>query len=368
MAKMTVTPWEVKGDIDYGKLIKAFGVKPLKKMPEMFLEHVLFRREFTFAHRDIGLVFDCIRKGKPFNMMTGCMPTGKFHLGHLIVAQQIIHYQKLGAHCYIAIADVEAYHSRGQSLEESRKNAIEQYVKNYIALGLKPKNCEIYFQSNRSKDSGKANSYYRLQNLLASHATFNEFKAVYGDINPGKMLSAIQQAADMLHPQLSEFSGVGPTIVPVGIDQDPHLRLARDMSKRIKVYRFTQLTSSYHRFIPGLGGGKMSSSDPNSFIAMTDDAKTVKKKINKYAFSGGKETLEEHRKKGGNPHVDVAYQYLTLFEHDDKKLKKMHDDYVSGKLLSGEMKALAIEKINAFLKDHQKKLAKAGSQLKKFGF
>jgi tryptophanyl-tRNA synthetase len=63
------------------------------------------------------------------------MPTGKFHLGHMIVAEQMIFYQKLGARIYIAVADLEAYNARGQSLEESRKIAVEQYIANYIALG-----------------------------------------------------------------------------------------------------------------------------------------------------------------------------------------------------------------------------------------
>ena len=42
--------------------------------------------------------------------------------------------------------------------------------------------------------------------------------------------------------------------------------------------------------------------------------------INKYAFSGGRDTIEEHRKLGGNTDVDVAYQYLTFFLEDDDKL------------------------------------------------
>jgi len=367
MAKQVVTPWEVQGDIDYGKLIKQFGVQPLDRIPDFFKEHVLFRRQFTFAHRDVGIVFDAIKKKEPFAMMTGMMPTGKFHIGHMMVAQQIIAYQKLGAKIYITVADVEAYQSRGIPFSEGRKTAIEEYIKNYIALGLSPKNCDLYFQSERSTDAKKSNAYYRLQNELARHATFNEFKAVYGDITPGKMFAATLQAADMLHAQLLPFEGPIPTIVPVGIDQDPHLRLARDLMKRLKTHKFKALTSSYHRFLPGLGGGKMSSSDPTSFIALTDDAKTVKNKINKYAFSGGRATLEEHRKKGGDPHVDVAYQYLTLFEEDDKKLSQIHDDYVSGKLLSGEMKALAIEKINTFLAKHQTAYAKTDTMLAKFG-
>ena len=86
-------------------------------------------------------------------MMTGLMPSGNFHLGHMILAKQMIFYQKLGAKLYIAVADLEAYNARGMSLEELRKVAIDQYLINYIALGLNPKNCDIYFQSERSNNA-----------------------------------------------------------------------------------------------------------------------------------------------------------------------------------------------------------------------
>ncbi len=367
MVEATITPWDVSGEIDYGKLIREFGVYPLEKLPSVFNENVLFRRKIVFAHRDIQRILEAIRDKKPFVMMTGLMPTGKFHFGHMVVAQQMIFYQKLGAKLYIAVADIEAYNARGQSLEESKKIAIEEYIKNYIALGLKPENCEIYFQSDRSSNAKKASAYYRLQNLLAKYVTFNEFKAVYGDITPGKMLVSLLQAADMLHPQLHEFEGPVPVLVPVGIDQDPHLRLARDIASRIKSPSFIQLSSTYNLFVPGLGGGKMSSSDPNSYIALTDDSKTVEKKIKKYAFSGGQPTIEEHRKKGGDPDIDISFQYLRMFfEPDDKKLKKIYDDYKSGKLLSGELKSIAIDKINAFLKEHHKKRESAAKLLDKF--
>lgn len=362
-----VTPWEVEGEIDYDKLIKEFGLSPLRQISDVFEKNVLFRRKIVFSHRDIQRILESIRDKKKFAMMTGLMPTGKFHLGHMILAQQMIFYQKLGAKIYIAVADLEAYNARGQSLEESRKIATEQYIPNYIALGLKPENCEIYFQSERSKNAEKSNAYYVLQNLLARYATFNEFKAVYGEISPGKMISALLQAADMLHVQLPEFEGTCPVIVPVGIDQDPHIRLARDISKRIRDFRFTQLSSTYHLFMPGLGGGKMSSSDSNSFIAMTDTPKEVETKIKKYAFSGGRNTVEEHKKHGGNPDIDVSYQYLKFFfEPDDEKLKKIHDDYKSGKMLTSELKEVLIEKINEFLKEHQKKMQLAKKQVGKF--
>jgi tryptophanyl-tRNA synthetase len=367
MAKSMITPWEVTGDIDYDKLLKEFGIQPLGELPEVFNENVLFRRKVVFAHRDIGRIMNAMKNKSPFVMMTGLMPTGKFHIGHMLLAQQMIFYQKMGAKIYIAVADIEAYNARNQSLEDSRKIAIDEYITNYIALGLKPENCDIYFQSSRSDDAGKSNAYYRLQNVLARHATFSEFKAVYGEITPGKMVSSLLQASDMLHPQLKEFEGKVPVVVPVGVDQDPHLRIARDMSQRIKTEEFVQLSSTYHKFMPGLGGGKMSSSDPSSFIALTDTPEEAKKKINKYAFSGGQPTVEEHRKKGGNPDIDVSFQYLMMFfEPDDEKLSRIYEDYKSGKLLSGELKAILIEKMGEFLAEHHKKREKAKKQIGKF--
>jgi len=366
--KKVFNPWDVSGNINYDKLIKQFGITLMKKLPDVFNKELLFRRGIIFAHRDFQRILDFIKNKKKFVMMTGLMPTGKFHLGHAILAKQFIFYQKLGAKIYIAVADIEAYNARNQSLEESKNIAIEEYLTNYVALGLDLSKTEIYFQSDRDKDGKKAGAYYRLQNLLARHATFNEFKAVYGEISPGKMISSLLQASDMLHPQLEEFEGICPVVVPVGIDQDPHLRLARDISKRIKTDKFVQLSSTYHLFAPGLKGmkSKMSASDSNSYIALTDDKKTVKNKINKYAFSGGQPTLEEHRKKGGNPDIDVSYQYLRMFlEEDDMKLKGIYKNYKSGHMTTGELKKYTIEKLNDFLEKHQKERIKSKKLVEK---
>lgn len=362
-----VTPWEVSGTINYEKLVKEFGITRFSELPAQFREHLLFRRNIVFAHRDFDRILLALKQKKPFAMMTGLMPTGTMHIGHLLVAQQMAFYQSLGAHVYIAVADLEAYSARNQSLEESRKIALEEYIPSYIALGLKPDQCDIYFQSERSSNAQKSNAYYRLQNLLARTITFNEFRAVYGEISPGKMMAALLQASDMLHPQLPEFEGQMPVVIPVGVDQDPHLRLARDASQRIKKPSFVQLSSTYHSFMPGLKGGKMSSSDPTSFISVGESEKEVEKKIKKYAFSGGKDTLEEHRKHGGNPDIDVSFLYLKyLFETDDKKLAEIEKKYRSGIMLSSELKNYTIEKINSFLKEHQKKRADAVRRIDSF--
>lgn len=366
--KMLVTPWEVRGNVDYERLIKEFGIKPLPELPKEFEDNILFRRKVVFAHRDFEIILNAIKNKKKFIMMTGLMPTGKFHLGHMLLAKQFILYQELGAKLYLAVADLEAYGARQKPLSELRKAAIEQYLLNYIALGLKPKNVDFYFQSARSTDAKKSNAFYSLASQFSRYATFNEFKAVYGEISPGKISASLIQAADMYHPQLPEFEDKCPTFIPVGTDQDPHIRISRGMANRHKEHKFIPIASTYHKFLPGLkGSGKMSSSDETSFIAMTDTEKEVKNKINKYAFSGGQATIEEHRKKGGNPDIDVSFQYLKMFfEPDDNKLQEIHDNYKSGSLLTSELKQILIEKINTFLKKHQKEREKARKQVDKF--
>ena len=47
--------------------------------------------------------------------------------------------------------------------------------------------------------------------------------------------------------------------------------------------------------------------------------------INKYAFSGGKDTIAEHRQFGGNPDIDISYQYLSFFLEDDEELARIYE-------------------------------------------
>ena len=63
----------------------------------------------------------------------------------------------------------------------------------------------------------------------------------------------------------------------------------------------------------------------------------------------------------------VASGYLSMFfEEDDERIEQIHDDYKAGKLLTGELKAMLIEKITKFLTEHQKKLKAADKELHKF--
>jgi tryptophanyl-tRNA synthetase len=366
-----INPWDSEDVKDYGRLMKDFGIEPfgnvIKNVPEPSL---YMRRGIIFGHRDFGKIAECMRRRKSFVMLTGLMPSGKFHLGHKMVADEFIYLQEHGAKTYICVADTEAYNMRQKSFEELRKTAIEEYLLNYIALGLKPKNCDFYFQSARSSDAEKSNAYYRTIGIISRRVTMSELRAIYGELTPGKIISVFTQVADILHPQLPEFEGKMPTVVPVGVDQDPHIKLTRDIAAKLNRagdFRFEIPGSTYHEFMKGLKGGKMSSTDPLSYIALTDDPKTVKTKIMKYAFSGGRETIKEHRKHGGNPDVDVSFQMLQfMFEPDDRKIKKIREDYESGKMLTGELKQILVDKLTQFLTKHQQKREKAKNSVHKF--
>ncbi|MCL7418969.1 MAG: tryptophan--tRNA ligase, partial [Halalkalicoccus sp.] len=80
------------------------------------------------------------------------------------------------------------------------------------------------------------------------------------------------------------------------------------------------------------------------------------------AYSGGQSSVEAHRELGGNPEVDVSYQFLYyFFEESDERVEQLAREYRDGALLSGELKEIAATKIADFLEGHQKRRAALGS-------
>ncbi|RLJ08916.1 MAG: tryptophan--tRNA ligase [Candidatus Aenigmatarchaeota archaeon] len=364
---MEIDPWDSKEVKNYTKLMQEFGIEDFKPVVEKIPEpHYLMRRGIIFGHRDYQRILDCIKNKKRFVMMTGLMPSGKFHLGHKTIADQIIYYQKIGAKIYLCVADVEAYNMRMASLEKLRETAIEEYLINYIALGLKRRGCDFYFQSERSGKAKKSNAYYRLATIVSRAVTFNEMRAIYGELSPGKIISVMMQVSDILHPQLKEFEKPIPTLVPVGIDQDPHLRLTRDIAARFqKTFRFIPPSSTYTRFMRGLKGGKMSSSDPSSYIALTDNPEEAAKKIMS-ALTGGKGNIKEQREYGGVPEFCTVFDVWKFHADDDKLVNRIYNECRSGERICGDCKKECAEFLKRFLKEHQRKRKKARKIYRKF--
>lgn len=102
----------------------------------------------------------------------------------------------------------------------------------------------------------------------------------------------------------------------------------------------------------------MSASAENTAIFMTDSPKQIETKMSKYAFSGGKATLEEHRALGADLSIDVPYQYLRFFLHDDAELERITTEYGAGRMLTGEVKKICADVLKAFITDFQQCRAK----------
>jgi len=413
---MIIDPWSSATYQDYARLRDEFGIEEFddslwKDLPK---PHKLLRRGIVFGHRDFQLIKDSIQNNKPWAILTGLMPSGKMHLGHKMVIDEVIYYQSLGADIFIAVADLESYGTRGYSLEETKKLALDEYILNYIALGLKPEKCRIYYQSTNQdvKD---------LTFILGKKVNWSQMIATYGfngSTNMTHIMSPLIQTGDILHVQLEKYGGVKPVLVPVGVDQDPHIRLSRDIAqshrifnvtktkdgrigvfvkiedniiklldkaeitlkklqfqklKRITEYKaiyiedanendiqkinmefariepslggygFIQPSSTYHRFMTGLTGEKMSSSKPESAIFLTDTPKEADKKI-KQAKTGGAISLEKQKKEGGKPDQCVVYElFLYHLIEDDKELQNIYLSCKKGEKMCGNCKKYASE-------------------------
>jgi tryptophanyl-tRNA synthetase len=348
---LIIDPWGVELHADYEKIIKQFGLEIFR--PEMFPEpNRIMRRNVVFAGRDLKRIADCIKNKKPYYALSGIMPSGeKIHLGNKMVVEQLQYFQQHGAKTYILVADLEAATTRGVTLEKARQRALDFHIPAYIALGLDPKKTTFYFQS-ENKD------VVHLAYEAAQHITLNEFKAVYGSADPSRILAAVTQVGDILFPQAEEPM---PGIIPVGIDQDPHIRLTRDVVSRIKdKHNFVQPSGIYHKYTPSLTGElKMSKSQPSGNIDLPEDPKSIARKIQK-AVTGGRKTIDEHRRLGAEVEKDMVFELLKMhLIDDDNRLEKIYQQYKSGQMLSSELKAIAIEKMTAFMNDFTKELEKA---------
>lgn len=427
---MRIDPWSSHQYADYSRLRDEFGIEPFtygEEMAKLGVDSALFRHGVVFGHRGFQSVLRAVQRREPWVLLTGLMPSGNFHLGHKMVIDQVKAYQKLGAEVFIAVADIEAHVTRGMSLEKAREIAIDQYVKNYLALGLRPERAQIYFQSRRQAVKDLA---WRLGRRV-NWTTMQSIYGFSGETNMGHAMAPLIQVGDILHVQLPEYGGPRPTLVPVGVDQDPHLRLTRDLADASRVYSvqateqgvglfvkpddsvkdhierarkaladagfsrvkenvaykaayvagagpdevpaidaalaaleastgnygFLAPAATYHRFMSGLTGDKMSSSKPETSVFLTDPPDVVKKKMLN-AKTGGRATAEEQRRLGAEwDKCTVAETYTYHLSPDEADLREKYEACTTGKRLCGECKGIAIERANAFLKEHAEKRA-----------
>jgi tryptophanyl-tRNA synthetase len=374
-----------------------------------------FRRGIVVGHRDYGQIAAAIRNRTPFHILTGFMPSGHPHLGHLMVMKEVVWHVQQGGNGYVAVADREAHAVRSMPWEKCREYG-KEYLSCLYALGFEG---QTYFQSRNE----------RVKDLAFEAATkvnFSELSAIYGfgpDTDLAHADSVITQVADILYPQVDRAPA--PTLVPVGVDQDPHLRLTRGVAHKMRMFTveerdgytsvrsknapdaalaavhkafpgskkyeghvdirgascaevsrrvreielahggcgFFTPSSTYHIFMPGLTGGKMSSSIPESIISFYEPEAAVRKKV-MGGITGGRTTLEEQKRLGGEPGKCSLYM-LNLFHMvtDDAMLAEIRRKCMAGEITCGQCKKETADRVVAFLKDFREKMDAAAEKI-----
>jgi tryptophanyl-tRNA synthetase len=344
-------PWASSDIKDYEKLVKDFGISKLSaELNEKLSDNKYVRRGLIIGHRDLDLFLKHAESGEKISVISGIKPTGIFHLGSRTTAEQMIYFQKKfpKLSLYYSIADLEAYMDNGQSLETSNKIAIDN-VADMLALGMDPERSIVYMQSNALLVSD-------LAFIFSDDVTVNMLRDIYGERRFSLYLSALVQSGDIFVPQTNNFGGAKPVLVPVGADQDPHIRLSRDLAfKHRNDFGFYQPASIYHKLIRSLSGDeKMSKRNPDSMITLSDSKTDIKRKI-MAAFTGGRTTVEEQRKLGGEPEKCPVFDLYLYFEDDDIVISKVHAECVEGRRLCGECKLQAQKMVSLKLEEHQSK-------------
>ncbi len=361
-SSFTVTPWEVEGEVDYDRLAREFGVRPIEEVLLKRMEplHIYLRRGYFFTHRDLDIILDQYDSGSPFALATGRGPSGDMTIAHYIPFEFTRWLQeRYGADVYIQLTTDEKYFVNPELSFENAENYASQNAMDIAAVGFDPDRTFIFSNLEFTK-------IYRPAARIAKHVTFATARATFGDSvlrNIGWSFFPAVQAAHLL---LANFvDGPTPVIVPMGIDQDSFLKIARDVAPKLG---FPKPGAVHSRLLSGLQriGGKMSASRPETAIFLSDDDATVKEKIWN-AYTGGQATVKEQREKGGHPDRCVVYSWLyTLFVRSDEEIERIATECRSGERLCGQCKKELTDFLVDFLKRHRKRKKRSPELLKRY--
>lgn len=388
--EMVVTAYEVSGEIDYTKLVKQFGSTliddPLMERIKAHTVgkgkveklHRFLRRGIYFSHRDMNALLDCIEKGQPMYLYTGRGPSSaSMHIGHLIPFLFTKWLQDaFDVPLVVQMTDDEKFLFKGKYDPEKGDNLSHyagltmENARDIIACGFDYEKTFLF------SDLDYVGTMYPNIVRIWKAVTNNTVNGIFGfdgSANIGKIAFPAIQAAPSFassfpvvleEPNPLETKAV--CLIPCAIDQDPYFRMTRDVAHKLvgKNHGLAGKPALIHcKFFPPLQGatGKMSSSDENSAIFLTDTPEDIERKIKEHAFSGGQETKKLQEEKGANLEIDVSYQWLSFLLEDDEELATIGKDYGSGSgeyWSTGKVKARLITLLQGLVAEHQERRAK----------
>ncbi|HEV2166823.1 MAG TPA: tryptophan--tRNA ligase [Thermoplasmata archaeon] len=353
--KFVVTPYEVKGRIDYARLRELFGTQELSEELQTRLArlargplHPLLARGVYYSHRDLSNLLDEYERGNPFFVYSGRGPSGPLHTAHLMQFELCRWFQeRFGADMYVQITDDEKTWARGLPSEETGRWGRENLL-DILAVGFDPKRTHVFF------DTRSIRAMYPLAVEVAKRINFSTVKAVFGfrpSTNIGLIFYTALQTVPCFYPSWASGRSV-PCLIPCGIDQDPHFRVTRDIAEGLGYPKPSILHSEMSIGLKGTQAISTTGAPEENAVFLNDPPKTVERKI-AHAFTGGRATVEEQRRLGATPEIcSVWSMWRTKFARDEAEFSELTQDCRSGALLCGECKARLIPRVDRFLAEH----------------
>lgn len=287
-------------------------------------------------------------------VLSGIRATGELHLGNyygavkgMLELQERDDYETL-----YMVADGHTITTpfEAESLRENRR----EIIIDYLAAGLDPEKSILFIQSDVAEHFEMA---FLLSSVVSiarmSHLpTYKEKVKDKPESNTMALLNyPILMAADILLYKAD--------LVPVGIDQEPHLEVAREIVRKMNQKYGLDLVEPRRgpinkgEYVPSLKGkGKMSKSDEGSYISLRDDLETIKRKLSKVPTDSGKGKIEEAVKAGSGVKTLIDLVELSCGEEKAAEyVRKYENEGISYK----EMKTELAEAISEMLVSFQKK-------------
>lgn len=279
-------------------------------------------------------------------VLSGIQPSGKLHLGNYFGAmrQHIAMQEEHDAFYFMA-----NYHTLTslQNGKELRQNTID-VVLDYLALGLDPKKCTFFTQSDVPQVTELAWILGTLcpVSLMEKGVSYKDKVANGLAANIGLFTYPILQAADILI--------YGSHIVPVGADQKQNIEIARDLAQKLNFTYDKELLilPEPHivesvAIVPGTDGRKMSKSYGNT-ILIFDEGKALKDKVMKIVTNPT--PLEEPK----NPDSCNVFALIKLFAPDEKR-EEIKAAYLKGGYGYGHAKKELLSFISEYFSEAREK-------------
>ncbi|MBD3380252.1 MAG: tryptophan--tRNA ligase [Candidatus Omnitrophica bacterium] len=283
---------------------------------------------------------------KKHTILSGMRPTGQLHLGHLVgVLGNWVKFQD-EYDCFFMVADWHALMSEYEKPSNIRENSIE-IVKDWISCGIDPERSVIFIQS-MVPEHLELSMVFSLLTPLGWLERCTTYKEQLRELK-GRMLATY---GFLGYPvlQTADIALYGAHKVPVGVDQLPHLELAREIIRRFhSLYKkeiFPEPEPILNKVskLVGTDNRKMSKSYGN-FIALADDAKVVEKKVRGMYTDPNRIRADIPGNVEGNP----VFAYHDLFNPDKEEVDDFKKRYREGRIGDVEVKKSLARAINNYL-------------------